>query len=58
MTPPPPQAFVLGAAIAWNVHRSRTGKQTISQWVRRHKVLGVVGWLILTAWIVPHWWRD
>lgn len=50
----PPQAAVLAGAIVWNIQRGRAGKVTLSQFSRRHKVAFVVGWGVLTGWLVPH----
>ena len=50
----PPQAAVLAGALAWNYQRSRSGKVTLSQFARRHPAAFVVGWGVLTGWLVPH----
>lgn len=58
MTPPPPQAALIGVALAWNYQRSRVGKRTISMWARRHKRVAVPAVVVGSAWLVPHWWHD
>jgi hypothetical protein len=50
----PPQGVALAGALVWNYSRSKRGKVTLSQATRRHKVVFVVGWSLLSAWIVPH----
>ena len=50
----PPQAAVLGAALAWNYQRSCVGKGTLSQFAREHPSVFIVGWAGLNAWLIPH----
>ena len=50
----PPQAAVLGAALAWNYQRSRAGKTTISQLARRHPIVTAVVLIAGNGWLVPH----
>lgn len=50
----PPQAAVLGAALAWNYQRSRCGKGTLSQFARSHPAVFVIGWAGLNVWLIPH----
>jgi hypothetical protein len=54
----PPQGVALAGALVWNYTRSRRGKVTLSQVARRHKVVSVAGWAVLTAWLIPHWLHD
>jgi len=49
---------MLAGALAWNYSRSRRGKITLSQFSRRHKAEFVIGWAVLTYWIVPHILND
>lgn len=53
MTPPPPQAYLIGAGIAWNVTASIAGYPTISRWACQHKKVAVpiaVGFGTWLAW--------
>lgn len=51
MTPPPPQAALIGAALAWNLHRSTHGKRTISRWACEHKPAATA----FAGWLLIHW---
>jgi hypothetical protein len=54
MKPPPPQAALLAASLAWNYQRSKRNRPTISQFTRRHPVVFVLGWTALNAWLPDH----
>jgi hypothetical protein len=50
----PPQGYLIGGGLAWNLARSLRGESTISQLCRRHRALtfAVVGGAL--GWFVPH----
>lgn len=55
MTPPPAPALVVAGGLAWNLHRSRRGRTTISRWACRHKGAAVIGAGGFCAWWLIHW---
>lgn len=48
-------AWLIGTA-AWDVFLASTGRQTLSQWMRSHKILTALGLAALVAHLkdVPH----
>jgi hypothetical protein len=52
--PPPPQGYVVAGGLAWNYTRSRHGRETISQFLRRHKTATALGLAVFVVWFPPH----
>lgn len=50
---------LLAAALGWNYARHKRNKSTICSVTRKHVPwpLFLIGWLLLTVWILPHWIR-
>lgn len=55
MTPPPAPALVVAGGLAWNLHRSRHGRTTISRWACRHKKVALLVGGGFFSWVLIHW---
>lgn len=44
--------------LGWNYVRSRRGKPTISQHLRRHPIATATGLVAINAWLVPHLFKE
>lgn len=54
-----PPLALLTAALGWNYARHRHGRSTMCSYTRDRVpvALGVLAWLGLTAWFLPHWMK-